>query len=349
MVSKALSFGSQLFSRSPDEIQANDAGNSPTSKIVRSATMDKPRMSRELAVDLQQLRFAIAAADYGSLRQAAAVFSIPHSILSRSIRQFEHRIGTTVFERSGRGVQPTPAGRRILRMARLILEQIDVLVATAKSNGRGEAGRLSIGFCTSISAGNLRATLTEFKNRHPRIELATIERSRTRLATSLRNGTADVLIVTGDVPLPDNNIRPLWSERVLLSLPEDHALAAREVVYWTDLRNETVLLSQHDPGRELEDLVISRLVSPAERPKIEHHDVSRGIIKSLISMRLGIGLVLESDIGASFAGLVYRELRDGTGPTRVGFSAHWREDNDNPALVNFLKLLAERYPSPARD
>jgi len=229
-------------------------------------------------------------------------------------------------------------------MARLILEQVDVLVATAKSNGRGEAGRLSIGFCTSMSAGNLRATLTEFKSRFPEVELATIERSRIRLATALRNGTVDILVVTGDVPLPDNNVRPLWSERILVSLAENHPLAGRNAIYWTDLRNETVLLSQHDPGRELEDLLISKLLSPADRPKIERHDVSRGIIQSLISMKLGISLVLESDIGASFAGLVYRELRDGTGSTHVDFSAHWRADNDNPALDSFLKLLAERYP-----
>jgi DNA-binding transcriptional LysR family regulator len=122
-------------------------------------------------------------------------------------------------------------------------------------------------------------------------------------------------------------------------------LAARSVIYWTDLRNETVLLSQHDPGRELEDLLVSKLVAPEGRPRIERHDVSRGIIKSLISMKLGISLVLESDIGASFAGLVYRELRDGTGSTRFDFAAYWRADNDNPALGGFLKLLTERYPS----
>nr|QIG99675.1 LysR family transcriptional regulator [Bradyrhizobium sp. 6(2017)] len=310
--------------------------------------MDQPRALFMGAVDLKQLRFAVAAADYGSIRQAAELLSTRHSILSRSIRQFEHRIGVTVFERSGGGVKPTPAGRSVLRIARLILEQVDVLIATAKLNARGEAGRLSIGFCTSISAGNLRATLTEFKDRHPRIEIATVERSRMRLANALRNGTADVVIVTGDVLLPDNSVRPLWSERILVSLPENHALAAQPVVYWTDLRNETVLLSQHDPGRELEDLLISKLVSAADRPKIYHHDVSRGIIKSLISMKLGIGLVLESDVGASLAGLVYRELRDGTGATRVDFTAHWRADNENPALDCFLKLLAERYPSPAR-
>ncbi|MET3840354.1 LysR family transcriptional regulator [Bradyrhizobium sp. OAE829] len=301
-------------------------------------------MSWAHAVDLQQLRFAVAAADCGSIRQAAELLSVRHSILSRSIRQLEHLIGVAVFERSGGGVKPTPAGLSVLWMARLILEQVDVLVATAKSNGRGEAGRLSIGFCTSISAGNLRATLIEYKNRFPRIELATVERSRAGLATALRNGTVNILLVTGEVPLPDNNVRALWSERILVSLAENHPLAARSVIHWTDLRNETILLSQHDHGSELEDLLISKLVSPEDRPKIERHDVSRGIIKSLISMNLGISLVLESDVGASFAGLVYRELRDGTGPTHVDFSAHWRADNDNPALGGFLKLLAERYP-----
>ena len=43
------------------------------------------------------------------------------------------------------------------------------------------------------------------------------------------------------------------------------------------------------------------------------------------------------------SGLTYRELRDGTGTCRVGFPAHWRSENDNPALANSLKLLWERY------
>ena len=62
-------------------------------------------------------------------------------------------------------------------------------------------------------------------------------------------------------------------------------------------------------------------------------------------MKIGISLVLESDIGANFSGLVYRELRDGTGPSRLGYSAYWQEDNENPALEAFLRLLSERYPS----
>ncbi|PIT01677.1 LysR family transcriptional regulator [Bradyrhizobium nitroreducens] len=303
------------------------------------------RRSAARAIDLQQLRLAVAACDYGSFRRAAEVLSIKHTVLSRSIGQLEYLVGTSLFERSSGGIKPTLAGRAVLRIARLILEQVDMLVDTGRSGGRGDTGHLVIGFFTSMSTGNLRATIGELKKLLPRLELATMERSRFRLMTALRNGNADVVVSPGRLPSKDTRSLLLWSERILISLPQDHCLAAREIVYWTDLRNEKILLSEYDPGRELEDLLISKLVLPDDRPKVERHDVSRGIIKSLTSMGMGLSLVMESDIGASFAGLVYRELQDGAGPSRVDFYAHWREDNENPVLKRFLNLLAERYPS----
>ena len=90
---------------------------------------------------------------------------------------------------------------------------------------------------------------------------------------------------------------------------------------------------------------MSKLVFPEGRPKIKRHPIRRAVIKCLIMMKLGISLVLQSDIGTNFPGLVYRELRDGTGPSRLDYSAYWRADNENPALDSFLKLLSSRYPS----
>lgn len=311
-----------------------------------SKSRDTPLRLQPSAIDLQHLRYAVASADHGSFRRAAETLLIRQSTLSRCIRQLEQSLKMTVFERSSGGVRSTPAGRDFLRAARSILEQMDRLVTGAHSAGRGEVGRLTIGFYTSLSTGNLRATLLEYRQRFPQIEIGLIESSRTRLTTVLRNGVIDVAIVTGAPPFLDSKAVPLWSERIVVVLPENHRLAASETIYWTDLRTETVLLSQYDPGRELEDLLMSKLVSPEDRPKIERHDISRGIIKSLVSVGFGVSLVTESDMGANFAGLTYRELRDGTGPSRIGYSAHWRQDNDNPALSTFLKLLGERYASP---
>lgn len=49
-----------------------------------------------------------------------------------------------------------------------------------------------------------------------------------------------VHITTGDMALSDSKTTALWSERVLVVLPSDHPLAAREVLYWTDLRDQTI-------------------------------------------------------------------------------------------------------------
>ncbi|MES5488015.1 LysR family transcriptional regulator [Bradyrhizobium sp. INPA03-11B] len=320
-----------------------------------SASNRSPQRYQEIApytqsagIGLRHLRSAVAAADCGSIRRAAALLGIRHSLLSRSISQLEQLVGVPLFQRSSGGVVPTHAGRSILRVSRAILEQVDVLVVTGRSTGRGDAGRLSIGFCTSISAGNLRATLAEFKRRAPQLELATVERSRVRLMSSLQNGTLDIAIVPGQ-NLPDSRRLPVWSERLVVLLPEDHRLAALEVIHWTDLRDETVLLSRHDPGTDIEALIISNLAAGEKRPRIERHDVSHDIVKSLISVGLGIGLVMESDMGATFVGSTYRHIEDGTGPSHISFHAHWRDDNENPALDGFLKLLTERYPSPVRD
>ena len=108
--------------------------------------------SRTPKIDIRQLRHAVIAADFGSFRQAADACLIKQPTLSRSIRQLEHCVGAPIFERSSGGITPTSAGRDFLRMARSILEQIDVVVATMRASGRGDTGGLAIGFCTLLRA-----------------------------------------------------------------------------------------------------------------------------------------------------------------------------------------------------
>jgi DNA-binding transcriptional LysR family regulator len=99
--------------------------------------------------------------------------------------------------------------------------RLDALLINAYSTGRGEAGHLAIGFYTSLSAGNLRATLTDFKQRFSQVELGMVERSRAHLITALRNGALDIAIVTGDASHQDNKALSLWSERTLVAYAKD--------------------------------------------------------------------------------------------------------------------------------
>jgi len=300
-----------------------------------------------MSIEIKHLRYAEVAERCGSFRKAAEVLSLKQSNLSRRVRHLEEELGVKLFARTNGGVRPTPAGRDFVKGARRILGELQVVIDGAKAVGRGEAGYLTIGFYTSLSAGNLRASLVEFGRRHPQVNVGTVEGSRVGLFDGIQNGTIDIGIVTGE-PSPDfDRSMVLWSERIIVALPEDHPLAANDIIYWTDLKRERFLLSERDPGPEIQDILIAKLSSPGDLPSVVRHDVTRENIKSLVGAGCGVSLMCEACMGASYAGVVYREARDGNGSTRIGYRAYWRDENDNPALRNFIRLLEERYPPTA--
>jgi DNA-binding transcriptional LysR family regulator len=191
--------------------------------------------------------------------------------------------GIAIFDRYSGGVRATAFGHNFLRLARGILEQVDGVVTSAQMTERGQAGQLSIGFYTSLSAGNLRAALVEYTQQFPQIEIEMIERSRTRLTSALLNGAIDAAIVTGERALRGSSSMPLWSERLLLVLPKNHRLAENQVLSWTDLVGEVLLLGR----RAIQEYLCAKLVSPEDRPRIVWQDVSRESIKSLVGAHLG--------------------------------------------------------------
>jgi DNA-binding transcriptional LysR family regulator len=71
------------------------------------------------------------------------------------------------------------------------------------------------------------------------------------LGSALRNDILDILIVTSDMTFLGAMVLPLWRERIVVAFPEGHPLTDRDVVCWTDLRNETVSLSQRSPPQPL--------------------------------------------------------------------------------------------------
>ena len=206
-----------------------------------------------MEIELRQLRYVVAAAEHGSFRRAAESMRLQQSTLSRRIRDLEIRLGVGLFERSHTGVRPTRAGVEFIRIARYVVDEIDRMAAAATAAGRGEAGRLVVGFYTSLSAGNLRLALRDFRQAKKEVEVVAVEGTRARLFSGLSNGGIDIVVVTGDSGNSRFDSLPLWSERVIVALPETHPLANSEIVYWTDLRGETFLLSQRDPGPEIQD------------------------------------------------------------------------------------------------
>ena len=198
-----------------------------------------------------------------------------------------------MFERSPGGAELTPIGEEFVVSARRVLAELEAMETRAKAGKRGDAGRLEIGFYTSLSTGALRDTVLTFANRHPHVDVNIIEGARASLIPLLDRGAIDIVVVLGEPNYTDYAHMSLWSERIMVAFPKDHPLAARDFVYWTDLKNERFLMSRRDPGPEIQDVLINKLTSPGDRPLIKAVNANREDILSVVDGNRGITLTCE--------------------------------------------------------
>jgi DNA-binding transcriptional LysR family regulator len=291
-----------------------------------------------MSAEIVHLRYVVAAADHRSFRRAAAALNIAQPTLSNRIRELEVRLGVILFVRSTGGAYLTAEGETFVAGARRLLADLQDIESRARAARTGDAGSLDIGFYTAL-AGPLRDTVFTFKQQHEQVDINIVEDSRSTLIPLLDRGAIDIVLVPGEPAYRDYAHLSLWSERVMVAFPKAHPLAERDFVYWTDLKSERFLMSQLDPGPEIQDILLGKLALPGERPFIKHVKAHHSLMISAVDGERGVTLACESSSVPPWPGVVFREVRDGNGPTRLGFVAYWRRDNNNPALQQFLKLL----------
>lgn len=293
--------------------------------------------------DIRQLRYAIAAADHGSFYRAARAMNIEQSTLSRKILKLEHAIGAKIFNRSRAGVTVTFVGEQFIRSARPMVINADKLVAMMRKAGQGRAGGLRLGHNSSVSAGNLRATMMAWRGAQPDVEVECVEADRNVLLADLDTGEIDIAILMGANGHDGFRWKQFWSERMLVALPAAHPLAELDVIHWTDLRGERFFLPSADPGPEIGDMLLGRLSVSGMKPDIKLVQSSRETILSILGGGPCLSVVCEGSTGARYPDVIYRPIHGEQGPALVSYSGYWREDNENPALRRYLGFIKMRY------
>jgi DNA-binding transcriptional LysR family regulator len=244
-----------------------------------------------VGVELRALRWAIIAAQYKSLRQAAETLNIRQSTLSRGLRDLEHQLGAILFERTKGGARPTLAGEEFLDAARRIIKEAEAIAARVKMRSRGESGRLAIGVHASLSAGNLRATLIEHRRRFPEVHTHLVDGSSNDLISNLANSNIDVASVvgdhaTGDHATWDGRSLSVWSERV---------------------EHERLLLPRQGPGPEFLELLVGK-IGCSKSCRIRRHDVALDRLLTLVGAGWGILVALEGATGVNHSGVTFRDI-----------------------------------------
>jgi DNA-binding transcriptional LysR family regulator len=301
-----------------------------------------------MPVELRDIRWAVITSQYRSLRQAADALNVRQSTLSRGLRDLEICLGAALFERTNGGTHPTVEGQEFLEAAKRIIKELDTIAVRLKSRSRGESGRLTIGVHTSLAAGNLRATLIEYRRRVPDVESHLVDGSSDHLISDLANAAIDVALVAESEPSWQDRSLPVWSERIVVAMPDNHPFGGHEVVHWQDLKREPLLLPLRGPGPEFTKLLCNK-GGGTDSMRLLRHDVSLDRLLTLVSLGWGLLLALEGAVGAAQSGVSFREVHDSAGPMRLTFRAYWRQTNNNPSLLPFLQILRERYPDLSAD
>ncbi|MEO6409029.1 MAG: LysR family transcriptional regulator [Burkholderiaceae bacterium] len=155
-------------------------------------------------MDLKQLETFVHVAELGSFTRAANALKVAQPALSRQVRLLEVELHQTLFDRTGRGVVVTEAGKRLLAHGRVILAQVERALQDLEDQRGAATGRLVIGLPPSVSRQLTGSLVAAFRERFPKATLSVVE----GLSTTCSNGSRSGASIA---PSPTTSPRPAAS------------------------------------------------------------------------------------------------------------------------------------------
>jgi DNA-binding transcriptional LysR family regulator len=296
-------------------------------------------------VELRYLTAFVAVAEELHFGRAAKRLQMAQPPLSQQIRQLERELGVQLFERNTRSVRLTSAGESFLEPARTVLEDVDAAVRAAKAAGRGEYGRVTVGFAGASSHEALPLLTRAVRAAHPGLEL--VMRGQTYANEALAkvaDGSLDLGFVRLPITQPGVQARVIEVEELICALPSDHRLAERESIPVEELRDEPFVSFPANAGSTLRDATVKACVSAGFTPRVVQEAPDSYTILALVAAGVGVTLTLTSCKHIQQTGLVYRPLAGE--PTKLYAALAWRPDNTSAALRTVLEIAEEALPTP---
>ncbi len=229
---------------------------------------------------LRQLEYFLAAADAGSVTEAAQNIPVAQSSVSAAIAQLEAALGVQLLIRHhAQGISPTAEGRQFLDRARALLRDADELERFAAELTAALSGTLHLGCLVTVAPLMMPRLGKGFRDRHPAVTLEMVETGQQELVAHLRSGRLSV-ILTYDLDLGDDlAFTPLADLPPYAVVAADHALARAASVSMAQLAAEPlVLLDLHHSREYFRSLFAAAGVDPNVAHRSTHPDVIRTMV-----------------------------------------------------------------------
>lgn len=296
-------------------------------------------------MELRYLTAFVAVAEELHFGRAARRLQMAQPPLSQQIRQLEKELGVQLFERNTRSVRLTSAGQSFLEPVRTVLDDLDLATRAVKAAGRGEYGRVTVGFAGASSHESLPLLTGAVRAAHPGIELVLTGQTYADVALArVAEGTLDLGFVRLPASRPGVRTRVIHDEELICALPSDHRLAQQERIAIGELAEEPFVSFPANAGSSLRDAMVNACEQAGFTPRVTQEAPDSNTILALVAAGVGVTLTLTSVQHIQGTGLVYRPL-DGD-PIRLHAALAWRADNPSAALRTVLAVAEEALPSP---
>ena len=297
-------------------------------------------------MDLRQFRYFVAVAEELHFSRAAERLHIGQPPLSLQIQAIEQELGVMLLKRSRRRVELTEAGRVFLVEARAALAQAAHAIDTAKRAATGHVGKLSIHFTTSapltsVFTRAIRAYHTAFPDVQLELGIATSQHTLDMLAlgkldVGLIRPAAQAAMPLGLIALPVNR------ERLMLVLPEGHALADLKVpVPIEALADQRFVLRRRGTGAGFYEQVFQMCAQAGFTPNVVQDAAETTTTLGLVAAGLGLTIMPASVALIQLENVVWRELAVGDAAL-TSLLLVYNEASDNPQQRDhFIRTVRE--------
>lgn len=266
-------------------------------------------------MELHQLKYFVSVVEVGSFTRAAKNCYVAQPSLSQQIHKLEEELGQKLFERLGRGVRLTNAGRSFYERAVSILSAVAAARDSVLDPRSLEQGPIRIGAIPTIAPYLLPRLVRQFTRRYGRAEVTVHEDFTENLIDACVEGDVDMGLVA--LPINDERVavEQFFSEELLIAIAPGHPLAKKRQITLEEMTRERfVLLSDiHCLG--------AQIVKFCERqgcvPALTCRSAQLMTVQELVAMGQGISLVPEMAARADKSKqIIYRRV-SGTKPSRT--------------------------------
>lgn len=280
-------------------------------------------------MDTFKIKAVIAAAETGSLSQAAERFSYTPSAFSHMLSSFEDELGVRIFRRSSRGVSLTEEGKKIYPDLLRIAEAERGLLLSVRSTLDNQKYALRIATYSSIARIFLSRLIKEFSEVHPNIELYITVADN--LSGWLEKDLADIVFADGRI-LEGGEWIPLMEDPCLAIAPAG-AFSDRDTVTREELYGH--------PFIAMEEEYVDGYFDSDRFAKVVHfHSDDDLSVIHMVKQGFGIAVLPELVLRGNAEGVSVLSLSPPLTRT-VGFAYNKHSDSIFPALAQFVKFVKE--------